>query len=121
MIRVFHPYENWEDFKHGMYRMPGTQDSTHSVVLSKGLLQCPAQFYLVAFQMIQDWTIAAETNLSNRSRNRQAWIGQASCCFNHNASESQTKEAWWMLTDEQRQAANDVADEIIAVWEKHHG
>ena len=117
MIRIFHPYTEWEDFKHGLYRLPSCQDSPHQVELSKILLSTPTEFYNVALAMIQGWKVSADVNLSNRSRNRQAWIGQASCCFNHKSSEQQTKDAWWMLTEEQRMEANKIADEIIEIWE----
>lgn len=120
MERIFHPYEEWEDYQYGLYRLPSTQDSAHQVDLSKSLLSMPTVFFNVALQMMQEWKIATAVNLSNRSRNRQAWIGQASCCFNHKASESQTKEAWWMLNQEQQAAANKVADEIIELWESHN-
>jgi hypothetical protein len=120
MEKVFHHYSEWEDFKHGLYRLPCVQDSQHQVLLSASLLGSPAAFYNVSLSMISEWGVSAEVNLSNRSRNRQAWIGQAACCFNHKAAEHQTKEAWWMLSKEQQQAANEAADCVIEIWERFY-
>ena len=118
--KIYHPYPEWEDFKHGLYRLPCCQDSTHQVDLSKLLLSQPTVFYNVALLMVQEWMIAADVNLSNRSRNRQAWIGQAACCFNHKAAEHQTKEAWWLLTNGQQAQANEAADCVIEIWERFY-
>lgn len=120
MQRIFHHYSEWEDFKGGLYRLPSVQDSAHQVECSKILLSSPGTFYNVALQMVQEWVIAADVNLCNRSRNRQAWIGQASCCFNHKAAEHQTKEAWWLLDDKQRKEANEAADCVIEIWERFY-
>ena len=117
MKRIFHAYEEWEDYKAGMYRLPCVQDSTTQVLESANLLASPAIFYAVALAMVSEWAISAAVNLSNRSRNRQAWLGQAACCFNHRAAEHQTKEAWHTLTREQQYAANKIADEIVVLWE----
>jgi hypothetical protein len=120
MNRVFHPYTEWECFKNGLYRLPSCQDSKHQIDFSVIILSQPVIFYKLALAMIQDWKVAAEVHLSNRSRNRQAWVGQATCCFSHKAAEHQTKKAWWLLTEEQRMLANKVADEIISIWEQLH-
>jgi len=120
MKRIFYPYNEWEDYKAGMYRLPSVQDSATQVQESVDLLASSSIFYGVALGMISDWSISAAVNLSNKSRNRQAWLGQASCCFSHKSSEHQTKEAWHLLTKEQQDSANQVADEIIAFWESCH-
>lgn len=120
MKQLFHHHSQWEDAKAGLYRLPSVQDSLHQEELSVGLLASPAAFYAAGLAMIQDWPVSAEVNLSNRSRNRQAWVGQASCCFNHRASEQQTKQAWWRLSDKQRQQANETADCIINIWERFY-
>mgnify|MGYP001327108776 CR=1 FL=1 len=120
MKRIYHHYNEWEDFKAGLYRLPCCHDSQHQVTLSKGLLSQPTIFYNTALQMIQEWGVASEVNLSNRGRNRQAWIGQATCCFSHKAAEHQTKEAWWMLDKDQQAKANEAADCVIEIWERFY-
>jgi hypothetical protein len=70
--------------------------------------------------MILSWPISANVNLSHTSRNRQAWIGQASCCFNHGANERSTKIAWRQLRIKQQIKANLTADKVIVQWERNY-
>ncbi len=120
MKREFSHYKHWEDFKAGMYGLPSVTDETATVELAAKLLKYPDGFFKVASEMINEWPVSALVNLSNRSRNRQAWIGQASCAFAFKSAEHQTKLAWHTLTIEQQDAANSVADELIEIWDSAH-
>lgn len=117
MKKLFHHYTEWEDFKAGLFELPSKQDDSMNVTLARMLLANQFHFLRVGLRMVQEWRISSEVNLSNRSRNRQAWIGQASCCFAFGSREHQTKEAWHMLTIDQQRRANLTADEIIEEWE----
>lgn len=88
--------------------------------MSAGLLSMPNTFYLHALKMIDVWRIAAEANLSNVHRNRQAWIGQATACFFCGSAEHHTKEAWHTLSESERVKANEIADQVIRQWESVH-
>ena len=120
MKRIYHRHERWEDFNAGMYRFPSKSDSSHQVHLARALLGRPVAFYWAALEMVQAWTIAAEANLSNPSRNHQAWVGQATCCYVLSSSEAQTKEAWHMLTPEEQKDANEVADSVVEQWREQY-
>lgn len=120
MTKVFANHELWEDSKSGLYDLPSVKDDPYQILMSAKLLSTPHEFFNVAMMMIDSWPVAAQVNLSNKSRNRQAWLGQASCCYDCGAREHQVKEAWHTLNNEQQKAANDVADEVIAIWEAHH-
>jgi hypothetical protein len=65
-----------------------------------------------------DWPISCEQNLGFMGQNRQAWIGHAACCHAIQCPEDVTRQAWWLLTQDQRDAANAVADESIEAWEE---
>lgn len=67
-----------------------------------------------------NWRYAAAVNLSNRARNRQAWLGQAACSYAAAATENATKQAWRSLSDEQRIKANGIADWVTRLWEHEH-
>jgi len=69
---------------------------------------------------LEMWPISCEQNLSHKSNNRQAWIGHAACFLAIGSPEDVTREAWWMLTDEQRDLANAQADIAIADFEKRY-
>ena len=118
MKRIYYPYTEWEDYQNGLFK---TVSSPYEGVLINNaisLLSNPKKFYEVAKKVINEWPKAADLNLSNVGRNRQAWIGQASCCYKFGVPENQTKRAWNLLTEQQQNDANKIADIIILEWEK---
>jgi hypothetical protein len=118
--RIYHHYEKWEDWRNGMYSVSPTSMVNQLVDSAKNLLNTTSEFYYIASKVISDWTNSCEQNLTNRNRNRQAYIGQASCCFNSGTPENLTKLAWHQLSSTQQNEANAIADKIILKWEKTH-
>lgn len=119
MKRIYHHYEKWEDFQHGLYCKTTGKDEKHDEILvgqCKRLLSDQKWFYLVAKEMLHNWPVSADVNLSNPNRNRQAWIGQASCCYALSAPEFITKFAWNQMTSKDRELANKTADMIFKIW-----
>jgi hypothetical protein len=114
--RVYHPYTEWEDWKAGLWRqcVAVTDDMDRAALI----LSSPALFANGAREMLRAWPKAAEHNLTNTEQNRRAWLGQATCCHRAGASESATRFAWWTLSTDARDAANAVADRVIADWER---
>lgn len=118
MKRYFISYLHWEDWKNSLYvnKIVDTDITKSAMLLSdQGL------FYRTAIIMVASWEIASAVQLSNKSRNRQAWIGQATCCFVHGASEMSTKKAWWTLNEQTRIEANRTADQVINQYERYKG
>ena len=124
MKRIYHHYKKWEDYQHGLYTKTTGKDEKHDEVLTKqcaSLLSDQNWFFRIAREMIHNWPNSADVNLTNPSRNKQAWIGQASCCYALGAPEFITKFAWNQLSPLQRIEANKTADVIIKMWlESHH-
>jgi len=81
------------------------------------LLSNPLKFAKVAKKVTQEWKCSSELNLTNTSRNRRAWLGQASCCFSCHVPEDLTKIAWRKLSKKQQDEANETAELIIKEWE----
>ena len=123
MKRIYHPYWLWEDHKNGLYDITKTYTEIEEMDLSvkaKSLLSSPEWFMKIASKVIEEWKISAEVNLTNPSRNRQAWIGQASCCYAFRIPEHITKYGWRLMSPDQQKEANQVADQIIKKWEDNH-
>ncbi len=117
MKRIFHHYEKWEDWKDGLYVL-AIDDPIEVMIRRSERVLCTVDLLRWAMmQTLYQYPCAAEVNLSNSSRNRQAWLGQAAACFVVGASEDMTKEAWHRLSVAQQDAANLIADEVIAWWE----
>lgn len=112
--RIFHHYEQWEDYQNGMYIK---SFDINLIDKAEKLLANPLNLYIAMNEVINKWPISSADNLSNSNINRQAWLGQAACCLICNCPENLTKEAWHKLTDDERRLANRVADEIILKWE----
>jgi hypothetical protein len=116
MTQIYHPYWLWEDYQNGMYEL-NIENSEEKIYLAKHLLSHLSEFADTALRVIEEWTISSETNLTNISCNRQAWIGQASCCYKYKVPETFTRIAWKQLTDQERIDANKVADLCIKNFE----
>lgn len=120
--QVFFHYTQWEDYKNGMYRIfSGTDNERLGLVSSaRELLGNPEQLLHEMVTVAFEWPISASVNLSNASRNRQAWLGQAACCHFSGCPEELTREAWNTITQDQQKAANDVADRVSLAWERKY-
>lgn len=80
-----------------------------------------AELYgLWMIKVLDEWPISCEQNLSDRSMNRRAWIGHAASYLAIQSPEDVTREAWWQLSDAQRDAANAKADLAIKAWEEKY-
>jgi len=112
----FHHFSMWEDFRNGLYNS-SCERYDEKVHLSIDLLSDQEEFYIVAVDMFKAWSYSAEQNLTDNSINKKAWIGQASCCFNHKAPDYATIEAWWKLSDETRVKANETALKALKKWQ----
>lgn len=114
MQRVYYRYELWEDYIHRMYFPQITKAGVHAAFT---ILKDPERLYDAMYYVTHHWPISSATNLTNPSRNRRAWLGQAACCWIVHATEEETKQAWRKLKKEDQDAANAVADRAIAEWE----
>lgn len=115
MKPVYKHYLLWEDYQNGMYSLnkPIDDDIMNGAIL----LSNTDTFFNVAYEMIQKWQISAINNLSNPQVNKQAWIGQAACCFKYGNNELTTRKSWALLSEVQKYNANLVADRIIKIYE----
>jgi hypothetical protein len=64
-----------------------------------------------------EWVYSCDQNMTNPSRNKQAFLGQSACCLELGATELEVRTAWGMLTEQERVAANKVADRVSNKWE----
>ena len=119
MKRIFHHYNKWEDYHHGMYNEDKT-DRKSRVQLAASILGTPLVCEKAMRMVVDNWTKATEFNLSNAEINRRAWLGQAACSIYAGVHEDETREAWGTLTVEQRQTANAIATRIIREWLRTH-
>lgn len=108
-------WNRWEDWLAGMY---GTESTVANVRAARGLLCDPDAFMEAAREMVREWPTAAVHNLTHLWTGRNAWVGQATCCYSLNITGTATREAWGSMTLDQQRAANEVATQVRIEWER---
>ena len=111
------PFDSWEDFGAGMYA-PRLDPET--VAMAQGLLTDCEAFREAATEMVRDWPTSATQNLRHMWSGRNAWLGQATCCYSVGATAGETRAAWGLMDNGAHRAANDVARAVRLAWEKGH-
>tara|TARA_R110000751_G_scaffold232323_1_gene333420 strand:+ start:35 stop:424 length:390 start_codon:yes stop_codon:yes gene_type:complete len=114
--RIYHPYWMWEEVAYNMW---GVADNKHEQL--SWAIDFTGDHNLYGSWMIKvinDWSFSCEHNLSNRTQNRQAWIGHAACAYANKCPEDIVRKAWSYLTKEQQDLANNQADKVISEWER---
>lgn len=115
MERIFHHFSRWEDYHAGMYD-ESKDGRTERVQKAAEILGSPSVCREAMEKVVSEWKFATEYNLSNAEINRKAWLGQAACSCYAGIHEDETREAWGIMTDDQRIEANRIAAEIIKRW-----
>lgn len=120
MEQIFKEYIYWEDYINGMYEFFEKNNEQKYVSLATKVLTDNDLFFKTCNEVVKNWPIATSVNLTNKSCNRQAWLGQASCNYKYNVPEICTRIAWGLLTYEQQINANKIASLIITKYEKEN-
>ena len=118
--RIFHHYLAWEDYQAGMWRITSKQERDELLPKAIEFTGDPDLYGSFMIKVLSIYPIACEQNLSDKSQNRRAWIGQAAACLAINSPEDVTRSAWGHLTLAQQVKADAKADEAIKLWEVQH-
>jgi len=121
MKQVFHPAQDWEEYKAGMWRQVSNPNERNRYIeAAANLMREPDRFLKAMVLAISAWPISCEHQLTNQSINHQAWLGHAGCCVENESPEDCTRLGWHTLTKDEQDAANDAADKAYAIWEKQY-
>lgn len=117
MEQIFHPYNLWEDHKHGFYdNISGkNRGDLENKVFELFENEKICEEYM--FRVINEWRYSCEHNLSNNSMNKIAYIGQSACCLFGGVPSTITMDCWSHLDKEVRERANEIAEKALACWE----
>ncbi len=115
--QAFAHYESWECWECGMYL---SQMAEPEIARATDLLKDKAGFLKACLLVLTQWPTTTSVHLSDRARNRRAFMGAAACCLEVKATEMSTRAAWWRLTEQQQATANRMADIAIKQWEETH-
>lgn len=119
--RIFHTYEKWECYKAGFYatHVDGKTKAECEEAYRLFLSDLP-RFELALSRVITEWKHSCEHYLSNAAMNRIAWLGQASACYDM-AIPSVYRSGYFLLTEEQKKAANELALLYLNKWMQANG
>lgn len=118
--RVYHHYTQMEEFHSVMWKQIPSEAREAAVCASASLMRDFRAFEDACDRVIAEWPNSTEANLTASVINHQAWIGHASCCINHGASEDLTRMAWRTLNQDEQDAANAAADRAIEKWRQSY-
>ena len=116
--QIYHPYNLWEDYKNGMYSVPNTKDKEMHKEAVISFFNDIRLTEMYMEMVIIEWPRSSEHNLSNRSINRVAYIGQAACCLFKKIPNISTMYAWKFLDINVRCMADKIALKTILKWEQ---
>lgn len=114
--RIFHTYEKWECHKAGFYasKKDGMTAEECEIAYAE-FLSNENRFKEALENVITKWKYSCEHYLTNKSMNRIAWLGQASMCYSTGVP-SKFCSGYNLLTDEQKQKANNIALDFLNKW-----
>lgn len=119
--RIFHPYFKWEAVEYNFF---GTNHPTLTKVQCENmysrLLTDEAKFRAAIERVMEEWPYSCEHNLTNKSMNRIAWIGQAALAYEHQIP-SIYCSGFQLLTKKEQDKANEIALEYLNDWLKKKG
>jgi len=114
--RYFCHYELLEEYKHGMWRRPNSEEF-HEMVSSATLFMMDVGAFSEAMsQVCSDWANSCRVNFTTPSVNPVAWLGQAAVCSAIGVPESCVRMAWGRLPFDVQQKANACAKAHISEW-----
>ena len=103
------PYWEWEDWINGMWAK-GDESKLQQAIDFTG----DSLAYGDAMkEVVEAWPRTMLNSLTNPSINKRAFLGHCAVCYKLGIQESITRMAWFKLTNEQRTAADKVAQETI--------
>jgi hypothetical protein len=116
MRKIWHPYWDWEDWKAGMWRKVSIDEERELMPIAVAFTGDADLYGSFMVRVTNEWPISCEHNLTDRSLNKQAWLGHAACALAKSLPEYIVRKAWGILSEQQRVDANIRAQRAIDNW-----
>lgn len=121
MKRIQHPWNKWEDYRFNFYGgLEDNVDKETSLETYAGLLRDLDRFENALKRILEEWPYALEHNLTNKSMNRIAYMGQAACALEFRIPHYISCSGYNLLTPDEQAAADAMAQKYIDIWEAKH-
>lgn len=121
MNRIFHPWHLWEDYQYNFHGgIADVADKDNTLKLYADMLRDLDKFEAALKVIIVDWKYSCEHNLTNEAMNRIAYLGQAACAYYFKVPNSLSMGGYNLLTDDEKIAADNMAQKYIDLWAANH-
>lgn len=118
MKRVYIPYTEWEDWENGMWNQTAPEGMIQKAIEFTGNAELYGSWME---RVVNEWPRTMLNSLTNPSVNKRAFVGHCAVCLAIGCPEYITRLAWKQLNQEQRDAADEMAEKIISAWFKRYG
>ena len=116
--RVWLPIDQWEEISANMWgEVVNRRIFLQRAVIFTGNHRLYGRYMQ---RVTIEWPNSCINALTDYNLNRKAWIGHAACALALHCPEDITRQAWGLLTNEQRILANRQADRAIQSWEMRY-
>jgi len=115
MKREFVPFWKWEDWKAGMW-----SEAAADINLAIEFTGDYQRYGQAMREVIFAWPNTMANSLTNPSINRRAFIGHCACCYKLGLPEYIVRKAWKELTQEQRDLADNEAENAYKLWKENY-
>ncbi len=117
MKQQYIPWDQWEDYKNGMWRKLIREDEPEFLRLAIEFTGDWVRYGEAMGEVMAAWPRTMLNSLTNKSINRRAFLGHCAVSFKINCPEYITRQAWALLTNEQRFYADEIAEKHIKSYE----
>lgn len=115
--QVFVPYWEWEDWINGMWSKAGKERESELLKQAIEFTGDWGRYGAAMGEVIQQWPKTILNTFTNVSVNRRAFLGHCAVCYKLKIPEYIVRQAWGLLTDQQRFDADAIAQKHINHWE----
>lgn len=113
--QAFSHYTNWECNQSGFWIGSGCK---HNAVESSAEVLETSLFMDSMKTLALIWPVSCAVHLTNSCSNHRAWLGQAACFIECGNCINCTVCAWLGMSEQNRKAANEIANHFAALWKQ---
>lgn len=117
--RIYHPISKWEEIGAGMWHKSSNRKA--DLVRAVSFTGNHRLYGNYMMQVVREWTFSCENSLTNSDINHKAFIGHCAAAKALGLPEDIVRQAWGLLTDEQRHKADMAAERAINWWWDNKG
>lgn len=116
MVRIYHPWNLWEDYRNNFYGGVCTYDKTATLEKYAEFLKDIKLFEECLKIVTSEWIYSCEHNLTNEALNRIAYLGQASMALAYKVPHTASMGGYNLLTESEKYSADSLAEKYLNIF-----